>query len=200
MLFIADVICIPMKNEIRWPDEEKRAALGRMKPGMAGCIGHIDGTFCRIPRPRIPDHKKYYNDRKKMCCRNSTVVIDKEGFFIFVDAGYAGSFHDIHCLRHSDLYTRWRRYFRNYEESVEYLLGDPGYMGAEMFILRKVDNRERNADGGNPVIDAFNRRHAAERVKVEWGIGGLKIDSAAFWPAVRIAESRLLLCSHAPLY
>jgi DDE superfamily endonuclease len=55
----------------------------------------------------------------------------------------------------------------------EYLLGDPGYMGAEMFILRRVDGREV-IEEGSAVADAFNKRHASRRVKVEWGIGGLK--------------------------
>jgi hypothetical protein len=82
--------------------------------------------------------------------------------------------HDVHCLRLTDLFTNWRRYFQNENRDIveEYLLGDPGYMGAEMFILRRVDNRE--ADAANPVIRAYNKRHAAIRVQVEWGIGGLK--------------------------
>jgi hypothetical protein len=56
---------------------------------------------------------------------------------------------------------------------LEYVLGHPGYMGAEMFVMRRKYNRERNPnDLENPVINAFNKRHAAERVRVEWSIGG----------------------------
>jgi hypothetical protein len=55
----------------------------------------------------------------------------------------------------------------------EYLFGDPGYMGVEMYILRRMDGRE-SVQGTDPVVDAFNRRLAARRVQVEWGIGGLK--------------------------
>lgn len=57
----------------------------------------------------------------------------------------------------------------------EYLLGDPGYIVTDMYVLRRVDRREGNIERrGNPVIEAFNKHHAGVRIKVEWGIGGLK--------------------------
>jgi hypothetical protein len=44
-----------------------------------------------------------------------------------------------------------------------------------MYVLRRVHRREIPADpNAAAVAEAFNRRHAAERIKVEWGIGGLK--------------------------
>jgi hypothetical protein len=43
-----------------------------------------------------------------------------------------------------------------------------------MFIMRRVGRREVVADGDMTVVDAFNAVHADCRVKVEWGIGGLK--------------------------
>jgi hypothetical protein len=55
----------------------------------------------------------------------------------------------------------------------EYILGDPRYMGVEMYILRRMDGRE-SVQETNPVIDAYNRRHGARRFQVEWGIRGLK--------------------------
>jgi DDE superfamily endonuclease len=110
-----------------------------------------------------------------MYCFNNVVIIDHDGLFIYVDAGFAGSFHDVRCLRASDIYDNCREYFKcdNLDDVQEYLLGDPGYMGAEMFILRRVDGREV-IEEGSAVADAFNKRHASRRVKVEWGIGGLK--------------------------
>jgi hypothetical protein len=39
----------------------------------------------------------------------------------------------------------------------EYLLGDPGYMGVEMYVVRRVDNREVPDANGNPIIRAFTR-------------------------------------------
>ena len=86
-----------------------------------------------------------------MYCFNNVIVIDHDGLFIYVKAGFAGSFHDVRCLRLTELFMNWRQYFRNENRDLveEYLLGDPGYMGADMFILRPVDNRE--ADSANPL-------------------------------------------------
>jgi hypothetical protein len=40
--------------------------------------------------------------------------------------------------------------------------------------MRRIDAREvSDADGA--VVDAFNKCHANKRVKVEWGIGGMKM-------------------------
>jgi hypothetical protein len=97
--------------------------------------------------------------------------------FIFVDPGYAGSFHDVNFLLHSALHNEWRERFSrpNLDEAGEYILGDPGYVGVEMYVMRRVHRRELPADpGAAAVAEAFNRRQT-EIVKVEWGIGGLKI-------------------------
>ena len=174
--FVIEVLCEALADEIAWPSAEERAALANVLPGLSGCIGHVDGTLCKILKPRIADHKRYYNNRKKMYCINTVVVIDHSGMIIYFEGGFAGSFHDIRCLRNCDLYQNWRNYF-TVDEDVgigEYFLGDPGYMGAEMFVLRRVDNREMPAHVDQAVFDAFNRRHAGERVRVEWGIGGIK--------------------------
>jgi hypothetical protein len=53
------------------------------------------------------------------------------------------------------------------------LLVDPGYVGEEMFIMRRVARREI-PEGSHVAIDLYNKMHAGNRVKVEWGIGGLK--------------------------
>ena len=37
-------------------------------------------------------------------CSITHAVIDHDGLFIYVDPGYAGSFHDVNCLRNSDLH------------------------------------------------------------------------------------------------
>jgi DDE superfamily endonuclease len=99
-----------------------------------------------------------------------------DGLFIYVDAGFAGSFHDVRCRRNSHIHHNWREYFANDDLDAvqEYILGDPGYMGVDMYVLRRVDNREMSNANENPVVRAFNQRHVARRVEVEWGIGGLK--------------------------
>jgi DDE superfamily endonuclease len=174
--FMSTVINHALSNELEWPSEHRRAQLGSRLAEFPGCIGHIDGTLCRIQRPRIENHKSYYNKRKEMYCFNNVVIVDHYGLFIYCDAGYAGSFHDVRCLRASHIHANWRNYFRNSPDEVqEYVLGDPGYMGAEMYILRRIDRREQpQHENGDLVAEAFNRRHASKRVQVEWGIGGLK--------------------------
>jgi DDE superfamily endonuclease len=175
-VFIASVLNVALGDEIRWPSEERRQQLSQRLIEFPGCIGHVDGTLCQINRPRIAEHKRYYNNRKKMYCFNNVVIIDHDGLFIYVDAGFAGSFHDVRCLRNSHIHHNWREYFANDDLDAvqEYILGDPGYMGVDMYVLRRVDNREMQNANENPVVRAFNQRHAARRVEVEWGIGGLK--------------------------
>jgi hypothetical protein len=48
-----------------------------------------------------------------------------------------------------------------------------------MYVLQRVHNREIPNASGNPVVRAFNRKHVARRVEVDWGIGGLKIKLGA---------------------
>jgi DDE superfamily endonuclease len=176
-LFVASAINIALQDEIQWPGAERRNQLSQRLPDFPGCIGHIDNTLCRINRPDDIEHGRYCNGRKHMYCFNNVVIIDHDALFIYVDAGFAGSLHDIRCLRASDISDNWRDYFRcdNLEDVQEYLLGDSGYMGAEMFILRRVDGREVIEDG-SVVADAFNKRHASRKVQVEWGIVALKTD------------------------
>lgn len=47
-------------------------------------------------------------------------------------------------------------------------------MGAEMYLFCRFDNREIMNTGENLVVHAFNERHAARRVQIDWGIGGIK--------------------------
>lgn len=104
---------------------------------------------------------------------NNTVVVDHDGLFTYIDPGYPGSFHDINCLRRSDLYQNWRDHFQH-DDYFEYVLGDPGYAGEEMFIMHRIRPRVAQPDDNMEAIDAFNAVHAGLRVKVEWGIGGMK--------------------------
>ena len=105
---------------------------------------------------------------------NNTVVIDLNGLFIYVDPGYPGSFHDVNILRHSDLFRNWREYFEHRDNYSQFLLGDPGYRGEEMFIMSRIGQRQAVQTGNLAAIDAYNSMHAGQRVQVEWGIGGLK--------------------------
>jgi predicted glycosyltransferase involved in capsule biosynthesis len=53
-------------------------------------------------------------------------------------------------------------------------LGDPGYAGADMFVMRRIGVHEV-AEGSNAnAIRAYKMMHAGRRIKVEWRIGGFK--------------------------
>jgi hypothetical protein len=70
----------------------------------------------------------------------------------------------------------WRNYFASddLDNVQEYLMGDPGYIGVDMYILRRTDYREVAREDMTVVIITFNRRHSHRRIKIEWGIGGVK--------------------------
>jgi DDE superfamily endonuclease len=120
--FVCSVINAVLGNEITWPNENMRAVLANRIPGFRGCIGLIDGTLCKIRRPyRNPDHARWFNGQKQLYSMNSTVIVDHDGLFIYVDPGYPGSFHDVTILRQSELSTSWRDYFTHSDEYIEYL-------------------------------------------------------------------------------
>ncbi|CAK5164851.1 unnamed protein product, partial [Aphanomyces euteiches] len=81
-----------------------------------------------------------------MAVKACTVVVDHNGLFIYEDNGYPGKYHDVNILRQSNLYKRWRDYFTIEDDYFEYLLGDPGYIGEEMFIMRRIGDREVHED------------------------------------------------------
>ena len=104
-IFIATSINWALRYEIKWPDELERQALASTIPALPGCIGFINGTLVKIRRPwKNPEHGKWFNGRKKMYCMNNVVIVDHHGLFIYVDPTYPGSFHDVSCLRASDMY------------------------------------------------------------------------------------------------
>jgi hypothetical protein len=109
-----------------------------------------------------------------MYSMNNTVVVDHDGLFIHVNPGYPGSYHNVNILRQSNIYIHWRECFTQNDNIHEYLLGDPGYSGEDMFIMRRVGTRELSEDGDAAFVKAYNKMHAGNRVRVEWGIGGLK--------------------------
>jgi DDE superfamily endonuclease len=95
-----------------------------------------------------------------MYAMNSTVIVDHDGFFIFVNPGYPGSFHDLSILRNSDLHTNWRNYFNHTGETIEYVLGEPGYSGSDMFILRRLGVHDMSVGVDAGAIHAYNAMHA----------------------------------------
>jgi hypothetical protein len=124
-----------------------------------------------ISRPHVPEHKLFF-----MYCMNSLLVVDCKGYVIYVHAGYFGNYHNSRCLRNSDLCKNWKNYFTwtKPNQPEEYLLGGLAYLGLDMFILSIVDYREEGMEEPTPFIEVFNKRHHRKRVRVKWGIGGVK--------------------------
>ncbi|PXF42843.1 hypothetical protein BWQ96_07437 [Gracilariopsis chorda] len=176
-MFVCGIINESMASEISWPTTAERQQQRSRISLFPGCVGYVDGILCRIRRPHDRHHRAYFNGRKKMYCFNSAVVIDHDGMFIYIAPGNAGSYHDVTVLRDTGLSRNWQEHFAVDHDSphpVEYLLGDPGYLGLDHFILRCIDARELANVDQDPVLRAFNKLHAGYRVTVEWGIGGLK--------------------------
>jgi len=105
---------------------------------------------------------------------NNIVIVDHHGLFIYIDIGYRGFYHDVTILWHSNVYKNWRQYFMHGDDYFEYLLGDPSYMGEEMFIMQKIGWHELVLDDDHVVMRAYNKTHVGFKVQVERGIGGLK--------------------------
>ena len=97
-----------------------------------------------------------------MYCFNNTVVVDHNGLFIYVDIGYPGKFHDGNIIMSSKLSKQWRNFFTHDDDYFEYLFGDPGYVGEDMFIMRRIGQREMTDDDDDDrnAILQFNKMHA----------------------------------------
>jgi len=57
------------------------------------------------------------------------------GLFICLDIRYPSFFHDVNILCELNLYKNWCQCFAHTNEYFEYLLGDLGCMGEEMFFM-----------------------------------------------------------------
>lgn len=142
--FICFIVCEVMTNEIIWSCEREKVRLLNRIWALTGCINTTDGTFVQIHRPHIEQQRGYYNGRRKMYCFNN-ILVDNDGFITYISRSFAGSFHDVICLRGSCLERNWQIYFKVDPDSphpVKYLPGNPGYSGMDHFIFRKFDGRE----------------------------------------------------------
>lgn len=68
----------------------------------------------------------------------------------------------------------WHARLTHDDGYIEHLLGNPSYIGENMFIMRRLDNVERPPDVDKDALTMYNKMHANYYMRVEWGIGGLK--------------------------
>ena len=73
--FVLSTIWKALYQEIQWPDADRRRVLGARIATMPGCIGFVDGTLCRINRPKRPDHGVYYNCPKRGYFLTSSIIL-----------------------------------------------------------------------------------------------------------------------------
>ncbi len=101
-------------------------------------------------------------------------MVDHCGLFIYMNVGYPSSFHNVTIMCESNVYKNWCQFFMHIDEYFEYLLKDPGYLDEEMFVMFQLGKLKFVHGHDQNVINAYNKMHVGYRVKVEWGIRGLK--------------------------
>ncbi len=60
------------------------------------------------------------------------------------------------------------------DEYFEYLLKDPSYFGEEMFVMCQLGRHELSLAHDQNLANVYNKMHVGYKVRVEWGIWGLK--------------------------
>lgn len=109
-----------------------------------------------------------------MCNMNNTALVDHIGVFMFVEVGYPWSYHDVTICK--IVKRNWKQLFTNHDDYYQYVQGDQGYTSLEKYIMRslsKVVMRAMNLLDG--LVKIFNKMQCKYKVKVKWGIGGLKM-------------------------
>ncbi len=103
------------------------------------------------------------------------MILDHHRLFIYTNLGYVlKSYHDVNIIHHSAIYQEWCEYFTHWDDYFEYLLVDPGYLGEEMFIMRRMGKQDLPLNADHGVVNVYNKMHVGFRVQVEWEIGGFK--------------------------
>ena len=168
------------KEFVRFPvgerlDEVVNGFHGRH--GFPQCIGAIDGTHIPVTPPRL--HQEDYRNRKGWFSLNNQCVVDHQGLFLDVFAGFPGRAHDARVFANSPLSIaaeRQRPKFPQRPRNIQrggqvplVLIGDPAYPLKEYLMkpFRHTVNITRNQR-------AFNLRLNRARVVVEMAFGRLK--------------------------
>ncbi|RHY92260.1 hypothetical protein DYB37_010796 [Aphanomyces astaci] len=137
----------------------------KLKNGMVGVVGAIDGTLIEILRPRL--HEGFYN-RHGDTSLNIQAVVDSAGSFMSVDMR-PGSFSDKKIRKLSELGNT----FRANAPKGCYIIGDSGY---SLFPWLMVPYLQHEEGWGplNPRQAHFNYALPSTRMAVECAFGRLK--------------------------
>jgi hypothetical protein len=88
------------------------------------------------------------------------VILDHHRLFIYINLGYVPkSYHDVNIIHHSAIYREWCIYFTHWDDYFKYLLADPGYLGEEMFIMRRMGKQKLPLNADHGVVNVYNKMH-----------------------------------------
>jgi len=116
-----------LDNELQWPSVEERNEMAHETVGiMEGCIGIIDCTEHRINRPVDSSaERRTFSGKLKTNTKKTVTVIDKRGYYIYVETGIDGRMNDRDIFTSSPLYLNRGLYF----SAGERLIGDGIFAG-----------------------------------------------------------------------
>uniref|UniRef100_A0A182S0B7 DDE Tnp4 domain-containing protein n=1 Tax=Anopheles funestus TaxID=62324 RepID=A0A182S0B7_ANOFN len=135
-----------------------------LKSGIEDVIMCVDGTHVQIKKPK--DRPRLYLNRKSFYSINTMIVCDHKNRIRAVDARFAGSHHDAHIWRVSNVRMYFNDIHRNGQNHK--LLGDAGYPSEPWLVMPFRDPEEGSAES------EFNKKHSSGRIIVEQTIGILK--------------------------
>jgi hypothetical protein len=172
--YMAELVNSELKGELNWPDSEERKLLYNLIPVYERCIGILDGTHCRIQVPRDTDEENlYFSGYKNYHTQNYLLVVDMNGFILYLDGPYPGHENDTSCANQSELFTESQSYL----SSGEKILADGIFRGFNHLIIPyRSDEMNANtvSDLERERMKQFNDVLQNLRARVEHGIHRVK--------------------------
>ena len=154
-----------LANEICWPTAQEREILKAAFTGiLTDVVGILDVTEWEISKPKNSDHEREtFSGKAKTNTKKTLAVIDKHGYFIFVDILVNGRRNDRDQFTSCDLYMLAGNYFSQSER----LASDGGFRGDGPLLI-SYDNLD------TPEKILFNLAFKEVRVGVENAFGRIQ--------------------------
>lgn len=158
---VLKAITAGLDEELAWPDEAERLSLMSSFTGVfAGCVGIMDCTEHCIQRPQLSSHEHAtYSAKHTQHSIKTLAVIDRLGYFRFVETGIPGRVSDREAFTRCGLYMNRGDYF----SEEEWVAADGGFRGdgpiMYSFDARELGSKQQRMD--------FNLVFKEVRVQVE---------------------------------
>lgn len=159
-----------MREIVRLPSLNSLPAVGQGFARLAGsavfsqCAGAIDGCHIRIMCP--PDLHDQYINRKLSYSIQMQGIVDNNGKFVDILAGYPGSVHDTRVFRNSAIFRQ-----SLYPPAEYFIIGDSGYPCRKEPVTIITPFKE---PGLTVEKRAFNHALSKARIVVEQSFGAMK--------------------------